>query len=234
MRCHESTCGPLAPVRQAGAFGWIAFFSLLGCGQAIREPSAPPERALEDPSPAATAPSKSTTRIRTEPSSPLEAEPGTQADGPRCVMPMQSGPEAFPASAQDCPDAPSQHPPLAVGSLRFPDAPSAPVIQVERAETQSDRMLGLMYRTALDEDAGMLFSWPSESPRSFWMRNTCIPLDMLFIDRDGYIVGILEQVPTLNELPRRVPCPASRVLEVNAGFSRHHGIEPGQRISVDF
>lgn len=112
--------------------------------------------------------------------------------------------------------------------------PNAPTLRVERAETESDRQRGLMFRTAMDEDAGMLFSWSEERPRSFWMRNTCLPLDMLFIDRDGFIVGILEQVPTLNDEPRRIECPASRVLEVNAGFCRRHGVLPGHRIAVDF
>lgn len=80
----------------------------------------------------------------------------------------------------------------------------------------------------------MLFTWSDERPRSFWMKNTCIPLDMMFIDRENVIVGILEQVPTLNTEPRRIPCPAARVLEVNAGFARRHGVRPGQHIEVDF
>lgn len=122
---------------------------------------------------------------------------------------------------------------LPMGRVRFPDAPSAPSVSVERAETDAMRARGLMYRTSLDADAGMLFSWHEEEERSFWMRNTCIPLDMLFIAGDGTIVGILEQVPTLNTLPRGVPCPAMYVLEVNAGWTRQHGVTPGQRIEIE-
>lgn len=122
---------------------------------------------------------------------------------------------------------------LPMGQVRFPDAPSAPTISVERAENHAMRTRGLMYRTSLAADAGMLFSWHEEDVRSFWMKNTCIPLDMLFIARDGTIVGILEQVPTLNTLPRGVPCPAQHVLEVNAGWTRQHGIKPGQRIEIE-
>lgn len=99
--------------------------------------------------------------------------------------------------------------------------------------TPKTRERGLMYRTKLEEHAGMLFAWPSEEIRSFWMRNTCIPLDMLFLDKRAHIVGILEQVPTLNEASRSVPCPAAYVLEVNAGFCRRHGIRPGQRIHIE-
>lgn len=78
----------------------------------------------------------------------------------------------------------------------------------------------------------MLFSWSDERVRSFWMHNTCIPLDMLFLAKDGTITGILEQVPVLNDEPRSIPCPAAHVLEVNAGFCRKKGIAPGQHVRV--
>ena len=95
------------------------------------------------------------------------------------------------------------------------------------------RARGLMYRTQMDGDSGMLFSWDEDSRRSFWMQNTCIPLDMLFIAGDGTVVGILEQVPTLNTLPREVPCPARHVLELNAGWARAHGVTPGQHVDLE-
>lgn len=90
-----------------------------------------------------------------------------------------------------------------------------------------------MYRTEMPEDEGMLFSWPDESQRSFWMRNTCIPLDMMFVATDLTIVGIVEQVPVLNEQSRSVKCPSRHVIEVNAGWSRKNGVEPGQRVALD-
>jgi len=90
-----------------------------------------------------------------------------------------------------------------------------------------------MFRTKLPEDQGMLFSWDRDEPRTFWMHNTCIPLDMMFITREGLIAGILEQVPTLNDEPRGVPCPVSYVLEVNAGWSRSHGIKPGSIVHFE-
>ena len=95
------------------------------------------------------------------------------------------------------------------------------------------RMRGLMYRTELERDQGMLFVFPDQRPRSFWMKNTCIPLDMLFVDRHGTIVGILENVPTLNLESRGVPCPAAYVLEVNAGWTREHGVFAGQRLEIE-
>ena len=90
-----------------------------------------------------------------------------------------------------------------------------------------------MYRTHLPEEQGMLFSWPDERVRSFWMRNTCIPLDMLFINKDGFIVGILEQVPVMNEMSRSVKCPAAYVLELNGGYCRSHGIKPGGKVTFE-
>jgi uncharacterized protein len=150
-----------------------------------------------------------------------------------CVVPLSSTPppEALPAA--DCPPDPGASPALPRGRVRFPDAAGKPSVDVELARTDSHRQRGLMYRRSMGSDEGMLFSWANESHRSFWMRNTCIPLDLLFIAADGTIAGILEQVPTLDESPRRVPCPSAHVLEVNAGWSRAHGVEPGQRVEID-
>jgi uncharacterized membrane protein (UPF0127 family) len=89
-----------------------------------------------------------------------------------------------------------------------------------------------MYRTSMPEDQGMLFDQGSREVQRFWMHNTCIPLDMLFIDDDGFIVGIAESVPTLNDRPRGVSCPSTYVLEVNAGWSRRHGIRAGMHVRL--
>jgi uncharacterized membrane protein (UPF0127 family) len=62
------------------------------------------------------------------------------------------------------------------------------------------------------------------------MHNTCIPLDMLFVDEDGLIVGIVENAPTLDDGTREVSCPSRWVLEVNAGWSRRHAVRAGQRL----
>lgn len=103
---------------------------------------------------------------------------------------------------------------------------------VELARTEGERQKGLMYRTALADGRGMLFDMGERSDHTFWMRNTCIPLDMIFIDNDGTIVGILEQVPVLNEAFRAVGCPSAHVLEVPAGWSRKAGVRPGQKVAL--
>jgi uncharacterized membrane protein (UPF0127 family) len=163
------------------------------------------------------------------------ADPGTAvvAAPDRCVVPRVEPPPPVASPAVRCPPDPTGPLELKVGAVQFTDAPAAPRVAVELALDDAARTRGLMYRTRLDADAGMLFSWEGEQPRSFWMLNTCIPLDMLFIAGDGTIVGILEQVPTLNTAPRGVPCGAQHVLEVNAGWTRQHGVEPGQKVAFE-
>jgi uncharacterized membrane protein (UPF0127 family) len=151
----------------------------------------------------------------------------------RCVVPRVEPPAPVASPAPRCPADPTGPLELPVGVVQFTDAPAAPRVVVELARDDAARTRGLMYRTRLDADAGMLFSWDGEQPRSFWMLNTCIPLDMLFIAGDGTIVGILEQVPTLNTAPRGVPCAAQHVLEVNAGWTRQHGVLPGQKVAFE-
>lgn len=90
-----------------------------------------------------------------------------------------------------------------------------------------------MYRTSIASDEGMLFQFDDDSVRTFWMHNTCIPLDMLFVTANGVIAGILEQVPVLNDAERSVPCPVRYVLEVGAGWARSHGVRPGQRLRIE-
>lgn len=151
----------------------------------------------------------------------------------RCVIPDLESAPAEQRPARQCPRDPGPPSrPFASGRVRFPDAPSAPTLQVELAQTEEQHARGLMYRTELAAGAGMLFSWSDERVRSFWMHDTCVPLDMLFIARDGTIAGILEQVPVLNDAPRSIPCPAAHVLEVPAGWSRQAGVRAGQRLEL--
>jgi uncharacterized membrane protein (UPF0127 family) len=118
------------------------------------------------------------------------------------------------------------------GAVTFVEAPGAPRVEVELALNAAHRAHGLMYRRELGPREGMLFSWHREEPRSFWMRNTCLPLDMLFLDRSGRVLGILEQVPPMNDEPRSIPCAAMHVLELPAGWARAHEVAPGQRVEL--
>jgi uncharacterized membrane protein (UPF0127 family) len=156
----------------------------------------------------------------------------TSSASPPCVVPMAEQPLPQQKPAASCPkDAGPPHT-FASGNVSFSAGKPSAKVEVERARLPSEHQRGLMYRTEMAEGRGMLFEWPEESRRVFWMRNTCIPLDMLFLSKDGTVAGILEQVPVLNDEPRTVPCNASYVLEVNAGWCRRHGVKPGMRATI--
>jgi len=98
--------------------------------------------------------------------------------------------------------------------------------------TPEERTHGLMYQRKLDKDAGLLFVFQEEGYPSFWMKNTYIPLDIIWFDADYRVVHIEPRVhPTLDENPPKYspPVPAQYVLEVNAGYTQTHGIETGDR-----
>jgi uncharacterized membrane protein (UPF0127 family) len=105
-------------------------------------------------------------------------------------------------------------------------------VRVEVARTDSERERGLMYRNHLDSDAGMLFIFERDAPLTFWMKNTFIPLDMIFIDHDRRVVGIVENALPETETPRRVQGDSRYVLEVGGGLTRQWGI--GRGSAVDF
>jgi uncharacterized membrane protein (UPF0127 family) len=103
-------------------------------------------------------------------------------------------------------------------------------VRVEVAQTQPERQRGLMFRKQLDPDAGMLFVFEKPTHNVFWMHNTYLPLDMIFITRNWSVLGIVENATPQTDSPREVPGDSLYVLEVNAGFSRQHGIAPGTKV----
>jgi uncharacterized membrane protein (UPF0127 family) len=104
-------------------------------------------------------------------------------------------------------------------------------VRVEIADEEAEQKRGLMERTALAEDAGMLFVFPGERPRSFWMRNTLIPLSIAYIDGDGGIVDIQDMEP-LDESPHPSAAPAQYALEVNQGFFEERGVRVGDEADL--
>jgi uncharacterized membrane protein (UPF0127 family) len=120
---------------------------------------------------------------------------------------------------------------LPIERITFPSAGGA-AVQAELATTMQDQERGLMYRTSMAQDHGMLFDMGGRGNYAFWMHDTCIPLDMIFADVDGFIVGIIENAPPLDDTPRGVSCPSRYVLEVNAGWARGHGVEAGQTMAI--
>jgi hypothetical protein len=105
------------------------------------------------------------------------------------------------------------------------------VFAVEIASTPEEQAKGLMFRRELPEGQGMLFDFHREQPTSFWMKNTYIPLDMIFIRGDGRILRIAENTVPLSEALVPSGGPVRAVLEVVAGTARKLGIAPGDRVA---
>jgi len=118
-------------------------------------------------------------------------------------------------------------PSVEIGGKRF---------SVEIADTQQKQTLGLMYRDEMAADHGMLFIFPNEAPRSFWMKNCRIALDIMYFDKDLNMVSA-----SLDTQPCRVrscpaypsKAPAMYVLELNAGKASELGIGPGDHLTLD-
>lgn len=154
----------------------------------------------------------------------------------RCLRPTPATPPPAVPKGPDpnCPRDPEGGPPMVpVGHVTFLEAAGAPALEVELMLTEAHQERGLMYRKSLPDDRGMLFAWPTPSIHNFWMHNTCLPLDMLFIDKDGFVSGIVENAPTLNDGSRSIDCPVNYVLEVNAGWARRHGVRAGQFAKIE-
>ena len=99
-------------------------------------------------------------------------------------------------------------------------------VSVEVARTPRARQQGLMHRDSLADGHGMLFIMPSIRVHSFWMKNTLIPLDMLFFDNEGRFVSAVEKAAPESLVSRRSSGPAKYVLELNGGSMQANGIGP--------
>lgn len=109
-------------------------------------------------------------------------------------------------------------------------ARGAVTVQVEIADTPDKRASGLMYRRDLASDAGMLFLFATPSPQKFWMKNTPLPLDMIFIGPTATIVGIVADTKPFTTNPLGPDEASQYVLEVNAGFAAQHGVAVGDQV----
>lgn len=124
--------------------------------------------------------------------------------------------------------------PLPTGRVRFQDAYGSPrLVEVEVAATHDSRTRGLMWRRRLEPGKGMLFLFGFDQDHSFWMRNTFIPLDMIFIAQDGRVVGIVENTVPHSLQSRSVGKLSRHVLEVPGGWSAQVGLKTGARLTLE-
>ncbi len=103
-------------------------------------------------------------------------------------------------------------------------------LNVEIADTAEERARGLMFRQSLADDHGMLFDFPEPEHASFWMRNTLISLDIIFIGPDGRILNIADHTTPYSDAPVRATGLTRGVLEIRAGRAEELGIRPGDRV----
>lgn len=136
-----------------------------------------------------------------------------------------TAPSPAPSSAQ----VPAVTVPTATITLTGASGPI--VVNAEVVKSPGRVQKGLMYRKFLGPDAGMLFLMGDEDDHHFWMHNTLIPLDIMFITRDLKVAGILENLQPLDDTSRGVGKPSLYVLEVNAGWAKAHGVAAGAAVT---
>lgn len=212
--------------------GAVCFSAIISCDRSPPEPI--------PPQPNAPATSTDATSESYSGGAPLTAAEARSSSGggsagattSLCLQPLAKEAPPVASSLKDCPPDPNGRPTMPTGTIRFAQAKDAPELTVELALNLDDQRHGLMFRSHLADSEGMLFTYRDQKPRHFWMHNTCLALDMIHIDQDNRIVGIVEQVPPWNDLTRSVRCSAKHVLEVPAGWSRRYGVFPGQIVQI--
>ncbi len=118
-------------------------------------------------------------------------------------------------------------------SFQKQDGSLTPPIAAELAATPDARRVGLMYRKEMPKDRGMLFVFPDETERSFWMKNTYLELDIVYLNSNKRVVGVVERATPLTESPRPSNAPAKYALELIGGESDRLGISTGDMAIIE-
>jgi len=147
---------------------------------------------------------------------------GNKHDDGATVPPQSPARDATPAS-----------PPTAMPKVYLSTPQGELAVTVEIAATPAKIERGLMFREHLPPDDGMLFLMNEERSWTFWMRNTLIPLDMIFIAKDLTIAGIVQNAEPRTESLRQVEAPSLYVLEVNGGYCAAHKVTAGAKVRFE-
>ena len=116
--------------------------------------------------------------------------------------------------------------------------PNGTTLFVEIADSPDKRAQGLMFRPSMAPDRGMLFQFPEKGDHTFWMKNTLISLDMLWLDESGTVLHLEANVPTCSRkddgCPRyQAPAKSLQVLELNAGMAKKLNLTTGSQLTID-
>ncbi len=122
---------------------------------------------------------------------------------------------------------------LPVETIRIDTAAGQKALRVEIAADAASQERGLMFRRELAPDAGMLFDFHQEARVSFWMKNTPLPLDMVFIRSDGTVASVEPNAVPYSTDSIPSPEPVRAVLEINGGRAHDLGIKPGDKVRAD-
>jgi uncharacterized membrane protein (UPF0127 family) len=136
------------------------------------------------------------------------------------------------ASACAVPPAMTGEAPADTPVVRFRTDQGVALYYLEVAQTGAQRQRGLMHRPSMRDDWGMLFVFGAEAPLSFWMQNTYLPLDMVFLDDELVVVGVVADAVPLTTDSRAVEGSSRYVIELNAGEAARRGITAGTQAEL--
>ncbi len=196
----------LRPALTAFTVVVLSLSTIAGCGEQQRTVTATPTASKTSPATKTPAPTK-------------------RADAPKTAkVTPPKGVRTKP------PAAPAEGEPDARARVVFVTDNGDLSVAVEVQRTPKELQRGLMFREHLPKGTGMLFLMPRQRKQTFWMRNTLIPLDMIFVDDTRRIVGIVANTTPLDETPRGVDRPSRFVIEVPGGYCQEVGIATGDRV----
>jgi len=166
---------------------------------------------------------------------PLAACSGSDGDrSSTTTRPTASSPRARAGTERAAPEAEPAEEPATQSRVWLEPPGREPVgVEVEVARTPAETQRGLMFRRHMDPNAGMLFQFARPRQLTFWMHNTFIPLDMVFITSDMRVLGVVENATPETDDAREVEGISQYVLEVNAGYAREHGIAAGTMVRFE-
>ncbi|MFD1513076.1 DUF192 domain-containing protein [Halomarina rubra] len=175
--------------------------------------------------------------IADDPATTETQAPATGTDAPpTATSPTEDASETAtpsPASTADPTTSPTTTP-TGPSATFVEDGETLATVTLEVADNRSERRRGLMHRESLAEDAGMVFVYDDANPRTFWMKNTLIPLDMVFVSSNGTVLNVEHaDVPPEGSTDYgnyESDGPAQYVVEVNRGFANETGIGPGTQV----